>query len=219
VQIILLIVFQGLILFLSAGSTNWPLAWAYLGLLAGVLLFLGGYLHRHNPALLAERAEFAPRQGVERWDVILSSVARVSLLGILVVCGLDRRFGWTAPLSLGLQITALAFGLCGGALILWALACNRNAAVYARLQVERGHTVASGGPYRYVRHPFYAGVLVYAASLPPALGSLWALLLSLLVTALFIVKTAKEDQLLCAELDGYQAYAEQVRYRLLPGVW
>ena len=195
------------------------MAWAYLVALAAVILLQGVYLQRYNPALLAERAEFAPRQGVETWDLVLSGVARVSLLGILVVSGLDRRFGWTGGLPVGLQLAALLFGLAGGALIVWALVSNRNAAVYARLQEERGHSVATSGPYRFVRHPFYVGVLIYAFSIPLALGSLWALILSVLVATLFIIKTGKEDQMLRSDLDGYQAYADQVRYRLLPGIW
>jgi protein-S-isoprenylcysteine O-methyltransferase Ste14 len=195
------------------------MAWAYLVALAGVLLIEGSYLYRHNPTLLAERSEFAPRQGVQAWDVVLSGTARLSLLGILLVSGLDRRFDWSGALPLALQITALFFGLLGGALIVWALVSNPNAAVYARLQEERGHAVASSGPYRYVRHPFYVGVLVYAFSIPLALGSLWALLLAGWVALLFIIKTAKEDQMLRTQLNGYQAYAERVRYRLLPGVW
>jgi protein-S-isoprenylcysteine O-methyltransferase Ste14 len=120
---------------------------------------------------------------------------------------------------MGVQIVALFFGLLGGALIFWALISNPNAAVYARLQEERGHSVASSGPYRYVRHPFYVGVLIYAFAIPMALGSLYALILSVLVAVLFIVKTAKEDRMLLAELDGYQAYAKRVRYRLLPRIW
>lgn len=219
IQIIFVVTFQAVILFLSAGGLDWPMAWAYLVAFGSVLFLLTGYLHLYNPALLAERAEFTPRQGVQTWDVIVTSVARLGLLGILLFSGLDRRFGWTGDLPLVLKIAALFAGLLGGVLILWAMTCNQNAAIYARLQKERGHAVASGGPYRYVRHPFYVGVLVYAVALPVALGSLWSLVLSGLVAVLFIIKTAKEDRMLLVGLDGYEEYAEQVRYRLLPGVW
>jgi protein-S-isoprenylcysteine O-methyltransferase Ste14 len=75
------------------------------------------------------------------------------------------------------------------------------------------------GPYRFVRHPFYTGVLMYVLTLPVTLGSLWAFILGAMVVILFIVKTALEDRKLQVELDGYQEFARRVRYRLLPGVW
>jgi protein-S-isoprenylcysteine O-methyltransferase Ste14 len=141
------------------------------------------------------------------------------MLAALIVCGLDKRFGWTGMMPLAVQLLALMFGGLGFALIMWALASNPFAAVYARIQEERGHAVAMTGPYRFVRHPFYTGVLAYALSLPVALGSLWALFLGALVAILFIVKTALEDHKLQVELDGYREYTRHVRYRLLPGVW
>ena len=141
------------------------------------------------------------------------------MLAAFVVCGLDQRFGWTRAMPLAVQLLALAFGVMGFGLIMWALASNPFAAVYARIQAERGHAVAMTGPYRFVRHPFYTGVLAYVLALPVALGSLWALILGGLVAIMFIAKTVLEDRKLQAELDGYREYAQHVRYRLLPGVW
>ena len=141
------------------------------------------------------------------------------MLAAFVVCGLDQRFGWTGAMPLAVQLLALAIGILGFAIIMWALTSNPFAAVYARIQAERGHAVAMTGPYRFVRHPFYTGVLVYALALPVVLGSLWALILGGLVAIMFIAKTIFEDRKLQAELDGYREYAQHVRYRLLPGVW
>ena len=88
-----------------------------------------------------------------------------------------------------------------------------------RLQKERGQTVISDGPYRFVRHPGYVGGIVANICGPLALGSLWALIPGLLVAILTVYRTAREDKLLHDELAGYSAYAQRVRYRLLPGVW
>ncbi|NLT76976.1 MAG: isoprenylcysteine carboxyl methyltransferase, partial [Planctomycetes bacterium] len=49
--------------------------------------------------------------------------------------------------------------------------------------------------------------------------SRWALLPTVLLTAILVVRTALEDRVLHDELAGYHEYAERVRYRLLPGVW
>jgi len=84
---------------------------------------------------------------------------------------------------------------------------------------HRGHTVATGGPYRYVRHPGYLGSILFQIATPLILGSLWALIPGVLAALLLVVRTALEDGTLQDELDGYNEYARRVRYRLLPGVW
>jgi protein-S-isoprenylcysteine O-methyltransferase Ste14 len=206
-------------LFLSSWRLDWVMAWVYVGTFAVGLTALTIYQEVSNPELAEERSEFKPREGVQTWDVILSAVARVSLLGSYVVAGLDVRFGWKPEIPLAVQIAAFALGLVGAGLIAWAMAANRYAAVYARIQQERGHAVATTGPYRFVRHPFYVGVITFALMLPLALGSPWALIPGGLAALLFVVKTAAEDRMLRAGLPGYAEYTQRVRYRLLPGVW
>jgi protein-S-isoprenylcysteine O-methyltransferase Ste14 len=88
-----------------------------------------------------------------------------------------------------------------------------------RIQEERGHTVATGGPYRYVRHPGYVGAIAAGLSTPFLLGSPWALIPAGISATLYVVRTALEDRTLREELPGYAEYAEQTGYRLLPGVW
>jgi protein-S-isoprenylcysteine O-methyltransferase Ste14 len=107
----------------------------------------------------------------------------------------------------------------GYALFLWAMASNAFFAEGVRIQQERGHTVAAGGPYRYVRHPGYVGAILSQAATPFLLGSAWALIPSVASAALYVVRTYLEDQALRQELPGYEAYAQRTRYRLLPGVW
>jgi protein-S-isoprenylcysteine O-methyltransferase Ste14 len=88
-----------------------------------------------------------------------------------------------------------------------------------RIQEDRGHAVVSDGPYRLVRHPGYAGFIVATLATPLVLGSLWALIPAALATAGLVVRTALEDRTLKEELDGYREFAQQTRYRLLPGIW
>ena len=88
-----------------------------------------------------------------------------------------------------------------------------------RIQEECGHTVASTGPYNYVRHPGYSGWNLANLATPVALGSLVGLVPAVLFLLNLIIRTAMEDQTLQDELDGYKAYSEQVRYRLIPWVW
>ena len=88
-----------------------------------------------------------------------------------------------------------------------------------RIQTERGHTVVDTGPYRLVRHPGYAGMIVFMLASALALESLWALIPAALVAVVLVIRTALEDRTLLAELPGYRQYAQQTRYRLVPGVW
>ena len=218
-QVLVAVALLAALLFLSSWRLDWVMAWVYVGTFAVALTAMTVYQELGNPELMEERSEFKPREGVQTWDVILSAVARVSLLGSYVVAGLDVRFGWKPEIPLAVQIAAFAFGLLGAGLIAWAMAANRYAAVYARIQQERGHVVATTGPYRFVRHPFYVGTITFSLMIPLALGSPWALIPGGLAALLFIVKTAAEDRILREGLDGYREYAERVRYRLLPGVW
>ena len=219
VQVLLAVAALAAMLFISSGRLDWVMAWVYVGAFAIVLVVMVVYQELSNPELLAERSELKPREGVQTWDVILSAVVRLSLLASYVVAGLDVRFGWKPELALAVQIAALVVGLLGVALIVWAMAANRYAAVYARIQKERGHTVTTTGPYRFVRHPFYVGTITFSLAIPLVLGSPWALIPGGLAALLFIVKAAAEDRMLREGLEGYREYAERVRYRLVPGVW
>jgi protein-S-isoprenylcysteine O-methyltransferase Ste14 len=101
----------------------------------------------------------------------------------------------------------------------WAVISNKFFSDVIRIQVDRGHTVVSHGPYQHVRHPGYIGMISYALATPFLLDSPWALIPGGVTVSLIIVRTVVEDRTLLAELDGYQDYAARVRYRLLPGVW
>ena len=146
VQVLIVVIALAAMLFLSSWRFGWVMAWVFVGVFAVVLVTMTVYQELSNPELLEERSEFRPREGVQTWDVVLSIVARVSLLASYVVAGLDVRFGWRPEIPFAVQIVAFALGLLGGGLIFWAMAANRHAAVYARIQKERGHVVATTGP-------------------------------------------------------------------------
>jgi protein-S-isoprenylcysteine O-methyltransferase Ste14 len=99
------------------------------------------------------------------------------------------------------------------------MASNAFFSQIVRIQYDRGHTVVTNGPYRYVRHPAYVGMILFELAMSTLLASWWALIASGLCAILFILRTALEDRTLQAELTGYVDYARQVRYRLLPGIW
>jgi protein-S-isoprenylcysteine O-methyltransferase Ste14 len=172
---------------------------------------------RYNPHLLAER--LGPRQGAKPWDTAIMSILGLMQLVRYILAGLDQRFGWTGGFPLVAQLTALAVCVVGYALVVWATASNAFFSQIVRIQSERGHAVVSGGPYHYVRHPAYAGAILYELVISVLLASWWAMIPSGLSAILLVLRTALEDRTLQSELTGYADYARQVRHRLVPGIW
>ena len=218
IQVIIVLLIQAAILFIAAGRLAWAMAWGYLGVYIGIIFINMLVMLRISPELIAERGRV--REDAKAWDKPLALI--MSTFGpwaILLVAGLDTRWDWSSGLSLATQGVALVGVALGYGLSSWAMASNKFFAGLVSIQKERGHTVAAGGPYHYVRHPAYSGWTVAYTLTALALGSWWALIPAGLTVGVIIVRTALEDKTLQAELDGYQAYAQQVRYRLLPGVW
>ena len=208
---------MGAALFWSAGKIDWWPAWAALAVMLAWSAAMGIVIVRFNPDLLAER--LGPRKGAKAWDTAIMSIMGLAQLAQYIVAGLDQRYGWTGGFPLGAQIAALTICVLGYALFVWATASNQFFSQIVRIQTERGHSVARGGPYRYVRHPAYAGAILYQLATAILLASWWTLIVCAASAILLVLRTALEDRALQADLAGYVDYARQVRYRLLPGVW
>lgn len=220
VQSALGLVGYGIVLFLCAGRLDWIWGWVWLAVMAAFMAAHPLILIPTNPELLAEREKGLRDKGMKPWDRwIIIFAAGVFPFASWVVAALDERFGWSEPLPLSVHLAGLLVTVLGYALFLWALASNAFFSEGVRIQTERGHTVATGGPYRYVRHPGYSGAILSFMATPLLLGSLWALVPALAGSGLYVLRTALEDRTLIAELPGYEAYTWQTRYRLLPHVW
>jgi protein-S-isoprenylcysteine O-methyltransferase Ste14 len=217
VQIGFLVLIQAVALFASAWKWNWWNAWAYLGLYLALLAFNAFILLEKHKELVEERSQVG--EGAKSWDKVIGIVTGIGWFAVLILAGLDERFGWAGSIPLWVQIAALALMGLTYPLFTWAMVSNKYFSTIVRIQKERGHTVQTGGPYRFIRHPGYLSLLCSYITIPIALGSLWACIpMALLVVNLFI-RTALEDRTLQNELDGYREYAGRVRYRLIPGIW
>jgi protein-S-isoprenylcysteine O-methyltransferase Ste14 len=218
IQVAITFLIQAAILFISSGRLDWVMAWVYLGVLVGLFAINALVLLQTSPELIAERAQI--KADAKRWDRPLAGI--ISLfgpIGILLIAGLDLRFGWSPEIAWQIQVGALVFMALGYIFANWAMVSNKFFSGLVRIQKERNHTVATGGPYRYVRHPGYSGWSLAYLTTPLVLGSWWALIPAVLTMGVIIVRTALEDKTLQEELDGYKDYVQQVRYRLLPGIW
>lgn len=205
------------VLFLSAGTLNWIWACVYLGIGVMLTFVATPILIRVNPQVIAERAEI--KTGTKRFDRIFSFYSLVFTLAMLVACGLDFRFGWTTGFPLYFHLFGAVLYTAGTVLFYWAMTSNQFFSRSVRIQDERQHRVADNGPYRYVRHPGYSGMILSLVGTPLLLGSPWAFIPGLMVIVGYAFRTALEDRTLQDELKGYPSYTKQVQYRLLPGIW
>ncbi len=207
----------GVALFWPAGTLDWPAGWTYL--LTMTLTVYGNisYLNRVNPKLIGYRMRFGP--GTKRWDVAWLAIITALFTAIYVIAGLDAvRYAWSS-MSVWLWLSGIALFLSGAWLFSWSMGVNPFFETTVRIQAERGHRVVDTGPYAFVRHPGYVGFFGWTLATPFLLGSWCALGPAVLASIAMIARTALEDRMLRADLDGYEAYAQRVRYRLVPGIW
>ena len=209
-----------LILFICGGDLGWWQAWLYsmLILASGI----GGrmWTEKRHPGLTAERQNIEHIQNAKAWDKVLAPLMAVSFVfPMVIVAGLDHRFNWSPEFPLWLGVVGFSFIAFGYAFAAWALAENRFFSSVVRIQTDRGHLVCDTGPYRFVRHPGYAGSMLPLFGIVLALGSVWTLIPAAVATIIGVIRTALEDQTLQEELSGYRDYAQRVRYRLIPGIY
>jgi protein-S-isoprenylcysteine O-methyltransferase Ste14 len=217
VAVFIVILVMDLLLFIPAGRIDWPAAWILSLLYGVVLLVYAVWGTLKAPGLLKERSRVA--DNVKSWDKVIMAAYTVLLLATLVVAALDAgRFLWSHT-PVAVQVLGLMGIVLAGSLVFWTILTNAYLGRMVRIQEDRDHQVVSGGPYRYVRHPMYVGIILLFPCMALFLGSWWALVPAILIAVLMVIRTALEDHTLQAGLPGYAEYARQVRYRLAPGVW
>ena len=209
-----------LILFVCGWDFGWWQAWAYSFLI--VVSGIGGriWTERRHPGLLAERAKLGKAQDVKSWDKVLAPLMAVSLcFPLVIVAGLDHRFGWSPVFPTWLNMLGLILIAFGYAFSVWALVENSFFSSVVRIQTDRQHRVCDTGPYRIVRHPGYARNILPLPGIVLALGSVWTIIPAMVALIITVIRTALEDRTLQEELSGYRDYAQRVRYRLIPGIY
>ncbi len=205
-------------LFLGAGSARWMRGWISVVMYVLGMTAIGIVMQRANPELMAERAKWR-RKDTKGFDKLFLAAMLPLATVQPFIAGMDVvRFRWSslgfAWVYPGVIVFALAIFLMG-----WAVAVNRHAETTVRIQTDRGHTVVTWGPYRFVRHPMYVGAILMYVGTPLVWGSVAASWISGAIILLFVWRTALEDRTLQRELPGYVEYAARTRFRLVPGLW
>lgn len=219
IQLLIVIVLIPFLPLLITRRRGWWEAWAYA--LTSIFGFIVSRVlaARRHPDLLRERSRMTDHADMKPWDKVLAPLMALGGGLVPLVAGLDKRFGWSRSFSLPAKALALAAIIGGYALGTYALLENRFFSGVVRIQSDRDHHVVTTGPYRWLRHPGYAGALLVYATTPILLDSWWSLTLSALLAIVTVIRTYLEDTTLQDELEGYREYAASVRYRLFPGLW
>ena len=219
-RVIVMYLLIPMILFLCGGDLGWQQAWIYALLI--VASGIGGriWVEQRHPGLMDERQNREKIKSAKTWDKVLAPLMALSLVfPMVIVAGLDHRFGWSSPFPLWLIVIGFILISVGYAFATWAFAENRFFSSVVRIQTDREHAVCDSGPYRFVRHPGYAGNILPLLGIVLALGSVWTLIPAVFALIISVIRTALEDKTLQEELPGYRDYTQRVHYRLIPGIY
>lgn len=219
VQTGLTLALMGAVLFGAAGDFAWPQAWAFLAIFVVSSAGFGVWLQRRDPALLAARLSSPVQRGQPLWDKLFLLSAMLLWFGWLALMALDARRWQTTHMAVWLNVAGTALVVAGFLGVCRVFAENSFAAPVVRVQAERAQKVIDTGPYAIVRHPMYAAGLLYIAGIPLLLGSWFGVLAVPLFLLGLGARILGEERMLGRDLEGYDAYAARVRYRIIPGVW
>ena len=220
IEVIALYLFIPLVLLICGGDFGWWQAWLYT-----LLIFAAGiggriWAEQRHPGLLAERQSIETIRSAKSWDKVLAPLMALSFtFPMVIVAGLDHRYGWSPVFPLWLIVIGFILITLGYAFAAWALAENRFFFSVVCIQLDRGHVVCDSGPYQIVRHPGYAGNILPLVGIVLAFSSVWTLIPAAVALIITVARTALEETTLKEELPGYREYARRVRYRLIPGIY
>ena len=202
-----------LLIFLPAGTWNYPYGWLLVGLLFGPMLIAGFVMFFKTPDFLKKRLDAKEKQAAQKGVLAFSGLM---FIAGFVLAGLDFRFGWSSMPRWVVIVASVLFLI---AYALYAEVMRENAYLSRTIKVEEGQTVVDTGLYGIVRHPMYAVTILLFLMIPLVLGSWYALIAFAFYPAIIVVRLKDEEDLLTRELPGYAAYKQKVRYRIIPFIW
>lgn len=207
------VVLVGALIFLPAGTLDFFAGWLLMTILFVPMFGAGLVMMAKNPGLLEKRLNAKEKERTQSQVVKLSGLMFIA--GFLLA-GLDFRFSW---LPLPQWVSFLGAGLFLTAYLLYAEVLRENTYLSRTIEVQEGQQVVDTGLYGIVRHPMYSVTLVLFLTMPLVLGSIYAFVIFLVYPFIIAKRIGNEEQVLTAELNGYAAYKEKVRWRLLPFIW
>ena len=211
-----LLVIMAVLIFVPAGTLDYPRAWMFLAVFFTPVLAITIYLMKNDPKLLERRISAGPGAEKEKGQKIIQFLAMTDFIAVMLVPAFDHRFAWSS-VPPGLVVAGDIIVVLGFLIVF--LVFKENTFTSAIIELSTEQKVISTGPYALVRHPMYIGALIMLVGVPLALGSWWGLLTVVPMTLVIVWRLLDEEKFLAKNLAGYSEYQNAVRYRLLPLVW
>ena len=207
------VVLIGALVFLPAGTLDYPNGWLFMGILFVPMFCAGLVMMAKNPYLLKKRLDAKEKEAEQSLVVKLSGL--MFLCGF-VLAGLDFRFGWL-PMPQWVSIAAAVLFLLS--YVMYAEVLRENTFLSRTIEIQENQTVVDTGLYGIVRHPMYSATLILFLSMPLVLGSLISFVVFLAYPLIIAKRIRNEEQVLEEGLAGYKEYKQKVRWRLIPYIW
>jgi protein-S-isoprenylcysteine O-methyltransferase Ste14 len=207
------IVLMGALLFIPAGTADYPQAWLLMGILFIPMFIAGLIMMWKNPELLRKRLNAKEQESEQRTVILFSGIMFVAAF---IAAGLSFRYQFLLlpfPVSIaGTVLFLLAYAL-------WGEVMRENTYLSRTVEVQQGQKVIDTGLYGIVRHPMYAAAVLLFLSMGLVLGSLVSFVILLGCIPILAKRIRNEEKVLEEGLPGYREYKQKVKYRLVPFIW
>ena len=207
------ILIVGTLLFVPAGTFDYPNAWLFMELLFIPMFIAGIILMIKNPELLKKRLN-AKEKEFEQKQVILFS-GLMFILGF-ILAGLNFRYKWIELPNSVVIISSILFII---SYILYAEVLRENTYLARTIEVQKNQKVINTGLYGIVRHPMYATTIILFLTMPLILGSIISFIIFLVYPFIIAKRINNEEKILEKELKGYTEYKQKVKYKMIPFIW
>ena len=212
-KIILGLVVVGILLFVPAGTLDYPNGWLFIALLFIPILIIGTILMIKAPNLLEKRLNAKETEPEQKLMVSISALMFVSAF---IVAGLNYRFNFNSLPDIVVIVAAIIFLL---AYLMYVEVLRENEYLSRNIGVDKNQKVVDSGLYGIVRHPMYTSTIFLFLAMPLILGSIYSFVIMLIYPVLIEFRIRNEEKVLAQQLDGYIDYKRKVRYKIIPFLW
>ena len=202
-----------LLLFIPAGTLNYPNAWLFLALLFIPMFIAGIIMLIKSPELLKKRLNAKEEENEQKIVILISGA--IFLLAF-IIAGLNFRFKWSELPQIVIIASSIIFLL---SYIMYAEVLRENIYLSRTVEVSENQKVVDSGLYGLVRHPMYTSTIFLFLSMPLILGSLFSFVIMLIYPIIIFFRIKNEEKFLESKLDGYKDYKDKVNYKIIPFIW
>ena len=213
IKLLMGLVLVGLLIFLPAGTMDYPNGWLFMAVLFVPMLIAGVVMVLRSPELLKKRLNAKEKESEQKSVVAMSGIM---FIAAFVVAGLNYRNSWIVLPSWAVWGAVALFLL---SYLMYAEVLRENAYLSRTIEVQEGQKVIDTGLYGIVRHPMYSATILLFLSMPLVLGSLPSFVVMLVYIPLIVKRIRNEEKVLMQGLAGYDEYCKRVKYKVLPFVW